>query len=70
MKSTVKYYILIAVAIAVMISVTVFVAVPKLNIASQLLTTFMFSLVIGVIIVCTGIIVSKLEDIKNHIDKE
>lgn len=62
MKSTLKYYILVALAVVTMLMITIIVAVPKLVLASHMLTELLLALVIGVIIVCTGIIVSKLEN--------
>ena len=62
MKSTLKYYILVALAVVAMLMITIIVAVPKLVLASHMLTELLLALVIGVIIVCTGIIVSKLEN--------
>ena len=65
MKPTLKYYILVALAVVAMLMVTRIVAVPKLVLASHMLIELLLALIIGVIIVCTGIIVSKLEDTKN-----
>ena len=62
MKSTLKYYILVALAVVAMLMITIIVAVPKFVLASHMLTELLLALVIGVIIVCTGIIVSKLEN--------
>ena len=65
MKPTLKYYILVALAVVAMLMVTIIVAVPKLVLASHMLTELLLATIVGTIIICTGIIVSKIEDIKN-----
>lgn len=65
MKPTLKYYILVALAVVAMLMVTIIAAVPKLVLASHMLTELLLAIIVGTIIICTGIIVSKIEDIKN-----